>query len=256
MTSNLFEILIRKIGHISLLGTHLHRIDRVISAVRQLLKEASISARFKVEIRLDAEGSEWLRFSLKASPQLDMYRLEQAGNEQVDLEASDIRAAVLSKVIALREMIDEVRLTPSKFWEILHRSGIDTTDLDVIRVARTLQVKRLQMADAGGDQQSLLCDDLLGGMARAKPVDMSIAVKLVSANHAICKVVSILQPIETPPKTKVRLVWGSFEGVEAISNRLLAANQGRHPLKVKAHPVIGINGEIHSFEFVEFLTAA
>ena len=185
-----------------------------------------------------------------------MFRLEQAGNEQVDQEANDIRSTVLSKLLALRELIDEVRLTPSKFWKILHRAGVDTTGLDVIRVARTLQVKRLHIVDVGGDQQSLLCDGLLGAMAREEPVDLSIAVKLVSANHAMCKVVSILPPIEAPSKTKVRLVWGSFEGVEVISNRLLAANQARCPIKVKAHPVMGINGEIHAFEFVEFLTAA
>ena len=55
MTSNLFEILIRKSGHISPLKTHIHRIDRVISAVRQLLKEARISARLKVETRLGCD---------------------------------------------------------------------------------------------------------------------------------------------------------------------------------------------------------
>ena len=254
MTSNLFEILIRRRGHNSPLKTHQLRINRVISVVLQLLKEADISARLEVETRLDTEGSEWLRFILKVSSQLDLFWQEQAGNEQVDQEACAIRAAVLSKICALREMIDVARLTPSKFWEIVHGSGIESSGLNVIRAARTLQVKRLQMAYAHDDQESLLCDDLLGGMARAKPIDLKIAVKLVAANHAICQVVSI-RPIEAYVKKRVRLVWGSLDGIEVISNRLLAANQVRCHLKVRAYPVMGVNGDIHAFEFVDFLTA-
>lgn len=56
------------------------------------------------------------------------------------------------EVAILQELANQVRLTPSYFWEILRRQGFDPSDFEIIKAARGgQQVKRLHLAGTDSD---------------------------------------------------------------------------------------------------------
>lgn len=254
MSARLFEVLIRKAGQGSPLEAHEKRVDGIIATVERLLVQTDVFRRLKVTSRLDDDVGEWLQFDLDATPQTDLFRKDTNESSQVTQEAADLGRAVRSKIHMLQELVNEVSLTPSRFWEILRSGGFKPGDLGTIKVARGLPTKKLHLVDANGAQYALWLGDLPSGSASEKLVDLSIEVKYVSDNEAVCRILSVGGGINVSRRKMYKVFWPTHDRGREIAHRFVDACCARRPILMKAHHVCNSFGEVYCFEFAGFVT--
>ena len=118
MTAPLFSVLIRIKGQRYSLGIYQRRCNQMVYAVQKFMSDKVVRSRIGVDTHIDPHGDEWLQFNLSASLQIDLWRPDTALQEQVEQEAQEIRQQLLSRVSGLSASTDEIRLNPSRFWEI------------------------------------------------------------------------------------------------------------------------------------------
>lgn len=251
MSIKLFDLLIRNHDQSLLVDRHQNLVNRLIEAIKNLLGAPEIVSGLKVKTSIQ-DGGELLEFSLSAKAQMDFFRLDNDDASQVEQEAQEVRDTLSPKFEALKELANELRLTPGRFWDILESRGFKSDVLALIRVASKLNLKGIHLRAANSDQCQIDLDHLLKTATRQTPVKLGLIVKSVASTFAFCTVMRSTELRHLGSRRKIKLVWPRHRGEQDIAQRLLAGNAKRRPVLVKAFPVIDLAGDVCGLELERF----
>jgi len=250
MSIKLFDVLVRNGDQTSPVDRHQYLVNRVVQAVQKFLGAPELTQGIKVSTSIH-DGGEVLHFSLSAGAQMDLFRMDTEESSQVEQEAQELSEALLAKIKALRDLTSESHLTSSRFWEILECRGFKSDELELISVASTLNLKRLQLQTANNDRCRVDIDTLLKTATRPVPIEVGLVVRYLASTHALCRVMTSTE-LPFRARRQIKLIWSSHTNEQEIARRLLAGIERRRSVTVKAFPVIDLAGEICGLELERF----
>jgi hypothetical protein len=168
MSIKLFELFVRKDDQSLLVSRHQDLVNRLIDAFKNFLAAPEIVAGLKVTTSIH-NGGELLEFSLSTNAQMDLFRIDTEDASQVEQEAEELVDTLRIKLKALKDLAGESHLTSSLFWEILGKHGFKPNELELITVASTLNLKRIQLRTAKNEHYRIDLDHLLKTATKPTP---------------------------------------------------------------------------------------